>query len=401
MSVLTNLRRYGPRIVVGVFAMITIIADISLFFKQLEITKDLPADDMMARFVPMFISGVIFGGIQVQRIAACFASTTLLVQLTFYIWAVEFFLKFLLLFGSFALLAFNKDFAAKMKGKSLDMEKEAYYPQSLFWFLHCGLIVVGISLRMILNELRKRDKEAQRKKEAVLRLDQDMPPFPITTAKSSTGSVGEALRKEEAQKRLLQVRSWPRSVTRANLAMSMLDVVYSLAFDRSRFLMFEWYNYLAFTMIAVSSPMGLYALYHKSLRISRWLFWSMTAKYLLEVFFRMELMVEGYHSSNTSNTNNSSISTNTAIPLPTNESTTAKGLTYGQMVIAVALATLMELCILWSIWQVVKDLEARNKRIAKAQHESREAESSANTFTDEKDAAFHDEKGEKSSIVWI
>ncbi|KAG0269704.1 hypothetical protein BGZ96_006455, partial [Linnemannia gamsii] len=50
---------------------------------------------------------------------------------------------------------------------------------------------------------------------------------------------------------------------------------------------------------------------------------------------------------------------------------------------------------------VVKDLQARNKRITKAKHESREAESSDATFTDEKDAAFRDEKGEKSSIVWI
>lgn len=201
---------------------------------------DLPSDAMMARFLPLLISGAFFTGIQMQRIAACFASTTILVQLAFYIWAVEFFLNFSLFFGSLAILSTNKDFAAKMKAKSRDpMITDTLYSQTIFWLLHCGSIVIGISLRMILNELRKRDKEAQRQKEALLRLDQDMPPFPITTAKSSAGSLGEVLRKEEAQKRLLQVRSWPRIVTGVNRVIMLSEVVYRLAFNRDSFLKFQ------------------------------------------------------------------------------------------------------------------------------------------------------------------
>jgi hypothetical protein len=202
---------------------------------------DLPSDAVMARFLPIFVKGVFFSGIQVQRITACFTSTTVLVQLAFYIWVVEFFLKGCMFFGTLALLSFNKDFAAKVKARSRDPMAKAsrlYYSKPIFWILLIGSIVVGICLRMILNELRKRDKEAQSKKEALLRLDKDMPPFPITTAKSSTGSLGEVLTKEETQRRLLQVRSRPRIVTGLVLAINLYEIVERL-FNREGFLEFQ------------------------------------------------------------------------------------------------------------------------------------------------------------------
>ncbi|KAG0277267.1 hypothetical protein BGZ96_002926 [Linnemannia gamsii] len=254
---------------------------------------------------------------------------------------------------------------------------------------------------MMLNGLRKRDKEAQHKKEVFLKLDQDMPPFPITTAKSSTGSVGEVLRKEDAQKRLLQVRSWPRIFIGVNLAITMLYTVYALAFERDGIITYQWYDYLDIIVLAVSIPMGFYALYHKSLRISRWLFWSMAIDTIYNSFFITKDFVELYYNRNTSSTNNNSASTTNAIPLPTHESTTVKEVNIGAAFAETVFDILFGLFILWSIWQVIKDLQARNKRIAKAKHESREAESSATTFTDEKDAAFHDEKGQQSTIVRI
>ncbi|KAG0273121.1 hypothetical protein BGZ96_005007 [Linnemannia gamsii] len=254
---------------------------------------------------------------------------------------------------------------------------------------------------MMLNELRKRDKEAQRKKEALLRLDQDMPPFPITTAKSATGSVSEVLKKEEAQKRLLQVRSWPRIVIGLTSMMNMLDIVYGLAIDRSRFLTYEWHHYLGFTLYAVSTPMALYALYRKSLRTTRWFFWSTVTFNIYDAFITIKDFVEVYQNRNTSSTNNNSASTTTAIPLLTHESTTAKEVNIGEAFAETVSDILFGLCLLWLTWQIIEDLQARNRRIEKAKHESREVESSAATFTDEKDAAFRDEKGEKSSIVWI
>ncbi|KAG0286992.1 hypothetical protein BGZ96_009013 [Linnemannia gamsii] len=403
MSALIDLRRYGPRIVVGVVALMAIIADISSFFRQLGYIKDLPADVMIARFVPMFISGAIFGGIQVQRIAACFASTTILVQLAFYIWAIDLILRFLLFFASVALRAFNKDFAAKMEGISFGPTREdVLNPLSDFWLLYSGMIVVGISLRMMLNELRKRDKEVQRKKEALLRLDQDMPPFPVTTGKSSTGSVGEVLRKEEAQKRLLQVRSWPRIVIGIISVIPMKDIVNGFAFNLIEFRTFQWYDCLGFTLYAVATPVAFYALYRKSLRATRWFFWSAVIFNIDDFYFTIKGFVEVYQNRNTSITNNNnSASTTSAIPLPTNESTTAKEVNIVQEFGIVVFEILCGLFILWSIWQVIKDLEARNKRIAKAQHESREAESSATTFNDEKGSAVHDEKGQQSTIVRI
>lgn len=127
----------------------------------------------------------------------------------------------------------------------------------------------------------------------------------------------------------------------------------------------------------------------------------MTTTCLCEVIFNIEYFVEIYHKYNTSSSNDSSISTTTAIPLPTNKSTTAVEMNYGVLVTVEVLAILFNLCILWSIWQVVKDLQKRNQRIAKAKLESREAEFSATTFTDEKDTGFHNEKGQQPSIVWI
>jgi hypothetical protein len=159
---------------------------------------------------------------------------------------------------------------------------------------------------------------------------------------------------------------------------------------------------LFFAIFTIATPMGLYALYRKSFRLSRRYFWSVATVILYDFCLMIKGLVEVYHNSNaSSSSNNSSISTTTAIPLPTIESATAKEESFGVAVAIAVTSTVLDLLTLWYNWQVVKDLQKRNERIAKAKVELRETESSALTFTDEKITTINNEKGQQSSIVWI
>lgn len=188
---------------------------------------------MAARFAPMLITTVFFIGVQVQRIAACFTSTTVLAQLAFYIWTVECFFKTSILLGSIALMSFNKDFANKMIAKSKDPKTQTAYSGPMFWVMFYGSFGVGVGLRMILNELRRRDREVERQREALLRIAKDMPPFPITTARSLPGFSDVVLPEEEARRRLLRVRTRPRVITALFLALDSVDYTHAL-FNRER-----------------------------------------------------------------------------------------------------------------------------------------------------------------------
>lgn len=187
---------------------------------------------MMTQFIPLAITTVFFIGIQVQRITACFTSTTIFAQLAFYIWTVECFFKTCFLFGSIA-LSYNKDFAEKMLAKSKDPSANKTYSGPIFWTLFYGSYGVGVGLKMILNGLRRRDREVERQREALLRIAKDMAPFPITTAGSLPGFSDVVPTEEEARRRLLRVRTWPRAIAAFLFSALMVDAIATF-FDGER-----------------------------------------------------------------------------------------------------------------------------------------------------------------------
>ncbi|KAF9140085.1 hypothetical protein BG015_001797 [Linnemannia schmuckeri] len=359
-----------------------------LFFKGLDRTKDLSSDAALARFLPMAIMTILFVGIQLQRLTVCFTSTTILVQLAFYVWAVECFLKVSILFGTIALLSFNKDFADKMKAKRRD-SREYFLPAPVLCILFYGTFVVGISLRMILNELRKRDWEAERQREALLRIEKDMPPFPITTA-------NRALMEKEAQKQLLRVRTWPRVFIGLYYAAELLDIANILLFKRDKLAELRWHVHLLNIVITICALNGLYALFRKSLRISRGCFSTYVAILFYDSYFRIKNLIKLYRNGNVSS---SSIITTAADALTTEDSTVMK-FPFAEAVLNAIVDFFLDLLLVWSMWQIVKDLEKRNERIAKAKFESRVAASNT-TITDEKGATVYNERGQQSSVMWI
>ncbi|KAF8941830.1 hypothetical protein BGZ47_007148 [Haplosporangium gracile] len=388
MPILATLRRYGPRILIGVFSLASIASEIVLFFKGLERIKDLSSDAVLAPFMPMVVTTVFFVGIELQRIIACFTSTTILVQLAFYVWTVEGFLKVCILSASIALLSFNKDFADKMKARSRDPMANTR-SGSVFWILFLGSFMVGVSLRMILNELRKRDREAERQKEALLRIEKDMPPFPITTA-------NRALMEGEAQKQLLRVRTWPRVFVGLNYALSLLDIIVDLL-KSDKLAELRWHQYLITAVVMICAPIGLYALFRKSLRISRGCFSTYVAITFYDIYFRIKKLIRVYRNGNVSSS--SIATTTTADTLTTDDSTPIK-FPFAEAVLVEIMDLSLDLLLVWSMRQIVKDLEKRDERIAKAKFESRAATSNA-TITDEKGVTVYNERGQQSSMVWI
>lgn len=382
MSTIDTLWRYGPRIFVAAIALTSISAEIAQFFKELGLTKDLPSDALMTRIMPIAITTAFFIGIQVQRITACFTSTTILAQLAFYIWTVECFFKACILFGTIALLSFNKDFADKIEAIHNDSKLNvhaAYSSGPMFWVLFYGSFWAGIGLRMILNELRSRDREAERRREALLRIAKDMPPFPITTARALTGFSDVVLTEEDARGRLLRVRTWPRVVSALIHTISMVAFI-EIMFNHERLAGLRWHQYLEFIVNTINTCVGLYALYRKSLRLSRGCLSTFTGLVLYGFYFRIKGLVKLYRNGDPSSTS----MTDSLVDVLTADDSTAKSFPFAEAVLGSIFDSSIDLFLVWSVWQTVKDLEERNSRIAKARVESRMAAASSATFTDEK-----------------
>ncbi|KAF9537568.1 hypothetical protein EC957_007964 [Mortierella hygrophila] len=315
MSTHADLWWYGPRILIGAVALASISSEITEFLKEMELIKDLPSDAAMARFIAMIIPTVFFIGIQAQRITTCFTSTTFFAQLTFYIWTVECFFKTCILFGSIALLSFDKDFADKMAAKGNDPKANTADSEPMFWLLFYGSFCVGIGLRIVLNELRTRDREAERQREALLRIAKGMAPFP--------GSSGIVLTEEAARRQLIK----------------RLAKLYRI-------------NYPSGTSMVNSLTDAISA-----------------------------------------------------------DDPTIQNSPFASAVLVDIVDISCDLLLVWSMWQIVKDLEERNDRIAKARIESRAAAAAAAaaaassaTFKDENGASIYHvyhERGQQSSAAGV
>lgn len=76
--------------------------------------------------------------------------------------------------------------------------------------------------------------------------------------------------------------------------------------------------------------------------------------------------------------------TDSLVDVLTADDSTAKSFPFAEAVLGSIFDSSIDLFLVWSVWQTVKDLEERNSRIAKARVESRMAAASSATFTDEK-----------------
>lgn len=192
---------------------------------------DLPFEPLVSQFTLWTIRSAFFIGIQMQRITACFTSTTILAQPAFYIWTVEFFFKICLLFGSIALLSINKDLRDEFQSQHHDAHiatDHSGYLDTVFLVLYFGSVVVGVCLKLILNELRNRDKDVERQRESLLRIEKDMPPFPVTTAKSPASTLNNA------QRQLQRVRTWPRVGAGLHFVLTTLATILQTVHNRDQ-----------------------------------------------------------------------------------------------------------------------------------------------------------------------
>ncbi|KAF9130844.1 hypothetical protein BGX30_013344 [Mortierella sp. GBA39] len=387
MSTQADLWWYGPRILIGAVALASISSEITTFLKEMELTKDLPSDAVMARFRTMLVTTVFFTGIQVQRITTCFTSTTFLAQLTFYIWTVECLLKTCILFGSIALLSFDKDFADKIDN---DFKADAANSEPMLWFLFFGSFCVGVGLRMILNELRTRDREAERQREALLRIAKGMAPFP--------GFSDVVLTEEAARRQLLRVRTWPRVITALLLWPIMVDAIMILSSSREHVAGFRRHRFLESVVYAIYTCVAFYAVYRKSLRLTRGCLCTFIGLVLHGTYFRTKNLVKLYRNSNPSGT---SMVTSLTDAISADDQT-VQDFPFAKAVLVDIIDISCDLLLVWSMWQIVKDLEERNDRIAKARIESRAAAAAAAAAASNA-TIYHvyQERGQQSSAVGI
>ena len=156
---------------------------------------------------------------------------------------------------------------------------------------------------------------------------------------------------------------------------------------------------MEFVVYAINACVALYALYRKSLRLSRGCLGTFVGVVLYGVYFKIKGLVKLYRNGNPSST---SMATSLADVLTT-DAPTAKSFPFAEAVLVDIIDISINFLLVWSVWQIVKDLEERSDRIAKARIESRAAASNA-TFKYENGATIYNvynERGQQSSVVGI
>ncbi|KAG0196799.1 hypothetical protein BGX33_001255 [Mortierella sp. NVP41] len=336
LPVLSTVLRYGSRALVVFCSLATIVDHVGMLLRFLIKNKDLTSEALMAKFVPRAIFGSLSIAVDVQRIGACFTSTAVLVQLAFYLWAVECFFKSIVFFWTTAMVLLNKDYAKTLAAKAAKGRAAGFHG---LWskFLLFSILLVGFGLRMVLNELRKKDREAQLRREQVLELEKDMPPHPVTSA--AAFNAGLRSERVDAQKQLLR--------------------------HQKLHLVVSW----------VTGCVGLWALYTKSRTGSQWIFRALVVITLFENWFSFQSVPNDQPPSIQLAESNNTVTSlgNSTVTIGNSTATTSgnnveldehgKALAdfIGQMCLV-----LFDGAFLWSMWQVVEDLRKRDERIAQA-----------------------------------
>ncbi|KAF9079958.1 hypothetical protein BGX23_002892 [Mortierella sp. AD031] len=336
LPVLSTVLRYGSRALVVFCSLATIVDHVGMLLRFLIKNKDLTSEALMAKFVPRAIFGSLSIAVDVQRIGACFTSTAVLVQLAFYLWAVECFFKSIVFFWTTAMVLLNKDYAKTLAAKAAKGRAAGFHG---LWskFLLFSILLVGFGLRMVLNELRKKDREAQLRREQVLELEKDMPPHPVTSA--AAFNAGLRSERVDAQKQLLR--------------------------HQKLHLVVSW----------VTGCVGLWALYTKSRTGSQWIFRALVVITLFENWFSFQSVpndqppsIQLAESNNTvTSLGNSTVTigNSTATTSGNNVELDEHGKALADFIGQVCLV-LFDGAFLWSMWQVVEDLRKRDERIAQA-----------------------------------
>lgn len=142
---------------------------------------------------------------------------------------------------------------------------------------------------------------------------------------------------------------------------------------------------MSFGVYTLATYVGLYALYRKSLRLTRGCLCTFVALELYNLYFTTKGLVKLYRKDSPS-----SISmVNSLVDVLTADDSAAKDFPFAETLLLQIFNISAELLRLWVMWQIVKDLEERNDRIAKAWIESRVAAAPTATFIDEKGATVY------------
>ncbi|KAF9084392.1 hypothetical protein BGX29_002572 [Mortierella sp. GBA35] len=373
LPALSTVLRYGSRALVVFCSLATIVDHVGMLLRFLIKNKDLTSEALMAKFVPRAIFGSLSIAVDVQRIGACFTSTTVLVQLAFYLWAVECFFKSIVFFWTTAMVLLNKDYAKTLAAKAAKAKAAGFHG---LWskFLLFSILLVGFGLRMVLNELRKKDREAQLRREQVLELEKDMPPHPVTSA--AAFNAGLRSERVDAQKQLLRVRTWPRVVIGFLMIIyTIQNPIYYMNVLSSESIALTWHQKLHLVVSWVTGCVGLWALYTKSRTGSQWIFRALVVIILFENWFSFQSVpndqppsIQLAESNNTvTSLGNSTVTigNSTATTSGNNVELDEHGKALADFIGQVCLV-LLDGAFLWSMWQVVEDLRKRDERIAQA-----------------------------------
>ncbi|KAG0373160.1 hypothetical protein BGX24_012075 [Mortierella sp. AD032] len=348
----------------------------------------------MARFTPIAVTVIFLCLVQLQRVAACFTSTTILVQLAFYIWAIEGVFKASLIVATIATVSFYKDFNEKMQAWRL-ANSQGSHLSSLIPVGFYVSFVVGVGLRMILNELRKRDNEIQYQRELRLRLEKDMPPLPATTTtkKSSSSFMDQILMESEVQIRLLRVRTWPRIVTGLRFVVLTVGTFIVAPDILGKVHEMSWSDCAVNVLTVALAPLGFYALLRKSLRASRWILWATMLSAIHEGYTIIKDLVAMYSQKHQS----AALSFITTVTVAQDHSVDDKA-NFTKLLEYFVFSTVYNLIAVWSIWQVVKDLERRDQRVAETMAKTK-VESAAANSDDQLDTSCSEDSSQQPSVA--
>ncbi|KAG0271163.1 hypothetical protein BGZ95_001066 [Linnemannia exigua] len=237
--------------------------------------------------------------------------------------------------------------------------------------------VVGVGLRMILNDLRKRDNEIQHQKELLLRLEKEMPPLPATTTttkKYPSSSTDRSLTESGVQRRLLRVRTWPRIIT------SLHFVVITVGF----------FVVAPDVLSRVDDMSWLYAILRKSLRASRWVLWATLISNIYESYDIFNDLRSKYPQPH----QNAALNFTTTVPVPQNSSPDD----FLKLFALFMFSTVHHLITVLSIWQVIRDLEKRDKRVAEAMAKTK-VDSAVASGDDQPDTSCSKDSSLEPSVV--
>lgn len=375
---LTQLQRQWPRLVVAVLSLHSLFAIIRHAFGVPTPLPGITPDEHQYFHFIAYAVDILFSLVDLHRLYVAYRPTTGGVQVSFNIWSIgTTFMALINIVGEsfdyfvpeFKDLANSATFAAEIfsqQNLSMPMLLPEQATQvttlpTLFETVWKGVeswtpsvlnIMLGLALWTILNQRWQLDHEQEERLEQqgyhLLGTKSDLP-APIASALTVDGFKTEA----EIRRLRLRVPTWPRLI----MGLWFLVEVYHGIRGHPRSLLFLSVS-LKMSFYILLNLAGLYALYCKSLVLTKWLFYSICATTL------RESIVFGTFIWNIDLANLDLFMK--TIEVGEKSAINGRKFIRGMMLIIFYVFFAVRL---WVAWRLVADLEARDARVARAREQ--------------------------------